>query len=632
MVNRVMAVASAFLLIVFFIPQRGTGGRASIAGKTAATIFNGQKISLLDENNYKQEWEECVRLYGMEGADAQQERVPLCYHVLGQEVTQAINYKPNSFMILVFEAREKGIRFSNDQLQEVLKNFIVNMPDETDDNYDLSIDAVTDLLRVANLLERVGNMVKVSQPRATLGLAMTEQDEALNVVQIPLESFLAQTSPPTTQEIETQFEKYSETLPGQTQAAAADTVVSPLGFGYKFPNRVKVQFIGFTRQELIDTVKRSRPAVEWEVKARQTYRKNAAVFVPNAGATPPDWYSLVPAITDKVYDQVYSEAANDLGKKLDERISDLVSSDWEAYHEAVARGDAPPRSSQGVPVNTNDYLRLFAASLQRDFGIIPILEIDDRSLLTPADLDKLKYIGQAHDGAGHTFSQCATLEGDQFPEAAQIPESARLSLWQLSPALFTGTPEDKDGYFIFRLTAMDPSHDAKLDEVKDQVAQDVRTQAAWDLAQTAADKLYAAAKLGGGLAAAARTQTPPLVMTTTDYFNAFQNQSGEKIPGLTLTPQSVHEISKTALTLLQTSMGGGMDKPVKEAELPADHEFAVIELQSARANWLDQTDLAMRLSGVQAQTQLEEAIQLESNWAYIENSAKRDNFQEVALK
>jgi hypothetical protein len=74
------------------------------------------------------------------------------------------------------------------------------------------------------------------------------------------------------------------------------------------------------------------------------------------------------------------------------------------------------------------------------------------------------------------------------------------------------------------------------------------------------------------------------VVTTTDYFNAFQSQSGDKIPGLTLAPLSVHEIAKTALTLLQTSIGGGVDKPVKETELPADREFAVIELQSARAN------------------------------------------------
>jgi len=58
-----------------------------------------------------------------------------------------------------------------------------------------------------------------------------------------------------------------------------------------------------------------------------------------ARRTPPDWYALAPAISQKVYDAVYDQAASELTAKLLDRMTEQMSSDWQSYHDAVSHGD-----------------------------------------------------------------------------------------------------------------------------------------------------------------------------------------------------------------------------------------------------------------------------------------------------
>ncbi|HUB26125.1 MAG TPA: hypothetical protein VL992_11905 [Tepidisphaeraceae bacterium] len=630
MVNHVMAIASIFLLIVFFIPSHGNNSRSMMAGKSVATVYDGEKISIGEDNELKEEWD-IVRHHLYKKGVKDNQEIPFA-RFLGQENVLAIDNNPKSFELLVLEAQHLGVGVSNDLLQDALHNGVANMPDETDDNYEQYLQAVRDLLSVKNLLDRVGDMVKISSPRALRALAMTEQDESINIVEFPVSHFAsAATTQPSEQDIEIQYDRYCQTLPGQTVAGSSNAVVSPLGFGYLLPNRVKVQYIGFTHAAIIDAIKNAPPPTGnqfdvWDSLAERAYREHWKDFVPDA-VSPPDWSALAPAITDKVYASLYESYAGDLNRKVYDRITEQVAADWQAYHDAVSKGQPAPASSQGVPFDSNDYLRLFAASIQHDFGVTPVLGIEDQ-LMGPAELNRLPDIGAASDGAGHSFGQIATVAGDQFQSAATLPDSEKLSMWQPSPPIFSGTAQDPTGIFIFRLSAMDPSHTAKLEDVRNQVIQDIRTQAAWDAAVAQADNILTAAKNGSGLIDAAEHHQPPLEVSTTDFFNAAEVMAGKAtMPTVHLSAASIAQLASAARDLLSTPAAEG--RPVSEVELPADHEVAVIELQNTRADWMDQSELTMRQSIISAQAQAELAERMEAAWAVFDSVSKRVNYQEL---
>jgi hypothetical protein len=176
---------------------------------------------------------------------------------------------------------------------------------------------------------------------------------------------------------------------------------------------------------------------------------------------------------------------------------------------------------------------------------------------------------------------------------------------------------------------MDPSHTAKLDDVRDQVIQDIRTQSAWDAAVAQADSILTAARSGDGLLSAAQHHQPPLAMTTTDFFNASEVGVGKAtIPTVRVSPESMRALAAGSVQLL--SMPTAEGRPASEVELPADRELAVIELQNTRADWLDQTDQLARQSYVGNQLQLELAQKIEYTWAMFDTASKRTNYQEVA--
>jgi hypothetical protein len=622
--KKILAVLGAVLMITFFMPSmRGSGSRATMGDRVTATIYNNQKITVYESEMAKREWDELRHLTFLREPNDEQP-LPLTAY-LREPALLAINANPNSFLLLIEEARDLGIGVSNDQYQDMIKSHIGNFPDDSDPDFDEASHAVYDVLLVRNLLDRVGDTVKWSQPRAVRTLALTQQELSVNVVEFSADNYRLAATPPTPQEIQSQYDRYSQTLAGSFDAS------NPLGFGYLLPDRVMAQYFGFTLAELRQDVKASRPMIEWQTQARRLYRTHTADFPvttigpstqPSSGTVA--WEDLPTDVVNKVYDRVYNAAASDLAHKVLDRLTTILSADWVAYHDATAKGDPVPVTALGVPYNSDEYVRLLGDSMEREFGIRMVLGIASNGWKTAGDLSLLDGIGQAHTTGNQPFGEYATTAGDRFVPSAKLTAGQRLSLWQPSQPLVSGDASSTNGVFVFRPSGMDPSHTWPLSEAHDQAIADILTQRAWGAAVADADQLLGAARQTG-LLDAAKAHIPPLAMTTTDYFNPAR--ATDRISGLTLRAPSVRAFAQGAMKLLSQSAPGRPS--VAEVDLGADREVAVVELNKARADWTDAADRQMREAALADREVSIQTQDLEYEWSLFDNVAKRTQYKEA---
>jgi hypothetical protein len=633
--KKLMAIFSAILMITFFLPNlRGTSGGSSAASHAVATIFDGTQITAQEEATLRQEWDLLRHHLYYVNNPADQQGQYLASLLGAQQIGYAIDTNPNAFMLLVEEARHLGIAVSGDQLQELLHGHLPTMPDEDDAGYDLARQAVYDFLLVHNLLDRVGDAVKLSQPAQARLLALTQQDVAVSLAKLSAKRHLADATQPTDEQIAAQYNQYRALLPDKI------TADNPLGFGYCLPDRIKLQYIGFHTADLRDHVKASRPSIEWQTLARRLYRTHSSDFpVPTTapttqtlilGYTP--WENLPPDVAERVFNQVYDTATADLQKKVMEWMTDQFASDYAVYRDAMNRGQPSPLMSNGATFDSDDYIRRFAGALHDQFGVLPVLGLINNGWKSADDLTQLvdiapfQGIGKAATEKGQPFPEYATTAGDQFAAAAALDPTDRLAAWQPSAPVYVGGAASPTEFYFFRITAMDASHPMSLDEARDSVAGDLRIQQAWKLTLAEADTLLASAR-EAGLQAALKDVTPAPSIVSTGLFNVSQAKVSGQIAGLVMLPDQVKDLAQGVMDLMSQQAAG--QHPMTLVRFPADRTVALVELTRIQASWPDIGERMRRQSEVSSTVISQEAAQLETAWSLFDESSKRTSFKEI---
>src|SRR5688500_7803220 len=90
----------------------------------------------------------------------------------------------------------------------------------------------------------------------------------------------AKAQPITAEQLNAHFDKYADTVAGDASDA------NPFAFGYKYPDRVKLQYVAITRADVRKVVEASKTAYDWEVEARKYHRQNQAEFKPDPTTQP----------------------------------------------------------------------------------------------------------------------------------------------------------------------------------------------------------------------------------------------------------------------------------------------------------------------------------------------------------
>jgi hypothetical protein len=494
-------------------------------------------------------------------------------------------------------------------------------------------------------------MMKISRPMTSLILAKTSQDLTLDVGTFPAADFLSKVTPPTPMQLQNQYDSFSDRLP-ENYGAPGDL----LGFGYKYPNRVKLEYMGVRPDDVRAAAIASKSALDWNLAAVSEFKTNRerydseevqvpstqpsllqattqAIGAATIPATMPTMVSAVKKLDDfdadfalhanVVLKSLYEQETTKLTETIAKKISDVTTADFGAWRDAQAAGSptTQPASSLGVPFNSKEYFVALAQSIQKQYGVLPTYGRVDRFENTK-ELTNIEGIGKAilpYGRAEIPFNIYATQLVqplmDDKAKASQLA-SLGLALYQPSNVLIG----DSD-YYLFRVTETDPSHTAPYDEVRDQVATDYALGKAYALAVDAAHAALSDAGVHG-LQSALNSAGHP-VMITTDPFNPEQVKSDvrnapatAKIPPLSLKPDSVFRLADGAEQLLTT--GSDTQHPMSVIELYADATALVTQLDAATPSYAgdnanyDQAMMSARLADEEGNLLVGQLVQYDS--------------------
>lgn len=594
--KKLMAIFAALLMIVFIIPNNNRSNRSPSdieVGQIGSQTITADQLKFAS-----QEWNTLMQTAFIEvGANpqtGQPELAPLAilldpYHNRETEdfIIGQINKHPVMFLLLLREAQRNGVSVSNESLSGLLSVVQVQLSDrrvqyqdvKDDETGDFVRQAAHDLLMIQNAYKQSQDMIKISRPLLDNQLARTVQQIKLEMVEFDGKEFANKVPAPTTQQLTDQFNRYADHLPG-----VVDPKTDPAGYGYKYPNRVKLAYIEIPRAELRKAVLASQTNDQWQVDEWRYYKHHISEFPATAPASQPtskptDAFTLGKQATTRPFNEVQSDVLNDLvdpqadqlAQQIESKIALQMRDDWNAYHNAVTATPptTAPASSTGVPYDSPDYLSKLAAQVQSDFKVIPTVVNLSQKFLDATELENLSGIGKSTVTLGNNgeapFAPYAIQTAAPFAQASAQQSDNLLQLLEPSRPL-----KNDDDTYIFRLTAVDPAHKpATLAEVQPQVEKDVRDAAAYAMAQATAKSTLAAAQSTTISAAAVKASK---TVSDTGYFTLRLGYGAT--PPVSQNARGV--FLKQAFDLLGVAATG--KKPIELIDVPQDQKVFVAQL------------------------------------------------------
>lgn len=401
---------------------------------------------------------------------------------------------PLAFLLLEKEARLMPVYVDQRQLDFWMSRAALRLPDErivkisdAPDFEDEIRAEIATLLLVRDGFNRIGDILKVSQPLA--GRTAVEESQLLTVwaLTLKVQEFLPQAPQPTAEQLGEFFAKYANIPPG-----TLPTESDPLGIGYRFPPRVKLQYVALPREELRKVIRARKDDYTWERDANRYYLEHPKDFPTTAPTTQPATQPSVrpfEEVREQVLQKLMAPDVQKLGDEIRKKIENTITLDYDAYARANPPSTAPSTrpsqpvvSSLGVAYDSYEYLERLAQSIQQQFGVLP----------TTASIAELKSEVQIAEMPGIGFVASEVFER-AAPLATSPPQTDAkpLHLWQPSKP----QTDDAGTTYSYRLTEASPAHaPVDVSEVAEKVKEDWKTAWAWDQAKSEAQKLLDAAK------------------------------------------------------------------------------------------------------------------------------------------
>jgi len=640
--KKLLAVFAAFLMIVFILPttfdQMG-GGQNPVLAK----LGDGEELHAAELQAAEQDWQLLGNLRAGGGGGAFGGAYPLVYR-LGPAAAGEIQNNPRLFILLQREAKRLGITVSADRVNDLITNELQGQTPNDRQSRERLYRAVEGLLLVEGGFHRAASVIKVSEPALKHALAQQTQNITVSLVEFPASNYAPATGPATApaasaEQVKSQFDKYASLSP------QVDPKNNPFGFGYRYPNRVKFQYLSIPRDAVKKAVEASKSDYEWEVEAQKYYLQNQSQFPTTKPAEPEEApFSLTatrPATTQaaasapttRPFAEVRDDAKNRIvTPEVERRVNDIqnrvaaiIAADYLAYRNAVGSTSQPttaaaPASSLGVPYNSYDYLQRLAQKIQAEQKVLPTVASFDDKLRGTDELKAIEHIGGTF-GEDGDFPDYATSLAEPFVPSERQDDAAVLSLFEPSRPM----RDNANNVYLFRLTAADPAHaPASPAEVADAINKDLAAAAAYERAKAEATKLLDAGKQSGLKAATASlSPIPPATQRSMLTVGPFPAEVRGALPGLDLKDDALAAFVRGAFELLSVApptRDGA--KPLALIELPKQGKVYVAELADVtpRAQMAMFGDPKSEVEG-RLRQELLQLFQME--WFNFENAKKR---------
>ena len=418
--------------------------------------------------------------------------------------------------MLTHEAAAAGLRASDEEIDATLKSkgitpeVLYTMPEREVFAPTFVREAVGRWIAVQKNAERVVRAATPSEPEIRHYARDTEEKLSVKLVALDAERFIDGNEVVSDADILAHFDKYKNTLPGEGDAE----------YGYKYPDRVKVQCI-------IADVKRIATQVvitDEEVKAhwkrnRAAYKITEDVPTSQPATTQP---TTQPATTKVTREKTFSEAMMDVQRQLREQKAQQLAD--QAMRKASQDLLKPwyevqvDRQTGYKPIveaaKAADFMQKVRDQVAAEFGIqIDYMEfgpISRDDLNKNPEFGPFMVAGSNADRirmADFAFRVAPLHKAEEESDAAlrlqlyQSPDAALIDA-QMSFAIEGGRIVQKPGkperFALFRVVeALPAAAPASVDEVKEQIAKDLRRERAYARMEEQARQLYTVARKVG---------------------------------------------------------------------------------------------------------------------------------------
>ncbi|HVS69662.1 MAG TPA: hypothetical protein VHQ47_00235 [Phycisphaerae bacterium] len=573
--------------------------------------------------------------------------------------------------LLLTEAQKYGLYVSDGEIDQVIQEVGLS---ETDIRTNLDAMQLSDAefrsaLRDALLIHKLGNLamaaVQVSVPEMEQTADGFLSHVQFNYALLPDTGALDKIPDPSPAQIQKQFDLYKNTEPLSALGpdAAAPTIDGhTYPFGYKYPNRVQLEWLKFDYAKVRAQFKPTRDDVEQAYKYYKDHPEEftaapasqpasqpatqSATQTASAPASQPATRtaSTAPAIKpfDDVRDQLVEAQLKDRATKLLHRMVDR------ALAQAAEPWKTALTTAQGFrePVPAKDWTSYekIADGIQttREFnGYKPdYAHTDPNTWDARPQLQKIPGIGAATYRTTHdnlAFPDLA-LDVQELVDPSKSPITTRLSL---QVGIEGPVLTDADGnLYVYRVTAADPAHEPKtLDEVRARVIDDLKhlalyqqhQQQAKDLAEKAshakaADDLLTLAKAQGFTA-----DTSPAISRMEA---SAAPTSLTKVPGLvdavfdltSKSPATQPASRPAAASAPATSPATAPSLPSVATTLNDDSHLAVYVLNLHQYQPVTSLLFSVYRGSLFMQSQIGAASRFLNEWAGLDAIAKRLNY------
>ncbi|MFP4222678.1 MAG: hypothetical protein ACLFVN_01250 [Phycisphaeraceae bacterium] len=320
---------------------------------------------------------------------------------------------------------------------------------------------------------------RLSEPLVRHALSGNFATTAATTVLIGVEPMLDDAGQPSEQQLEELYQQYRDVPRGQGE---------PYGFGYRIPERVRLNWLELPRQQLLEQV-----SVE-PIEVYEYYQDNQDEFTTESEAAPDEAVSEgevaeFAEVRDGIRDELRQEKARELGEQIIHTAQAMLQDDvrglptQDGYRQLPE--DFQPTSLEEV-----------ASEVEAQFGVRPIVHQRTDDWTPVQELTQLQGIGEAQ-----------LMQGQPTPFALYVASARELRPGQDNPlralGLQVGVPsrplEDvESNRYLFRLTAAEPARAPEsLDEVREQVVQDWKRREAFHVLEQERDRWLAEAREQG---------------------------------------------------------------------------------------------------------------------------------------
>jgi len=395
---------------------------------------------------------------------------------LSPQLAQVSGFDSLQWLLILHDADRMGLSVSWAQVDQFLGEIGQDdaMLGATARRLGLSTESIRQAARdwvvVQEYVELVYGLTHGGQPRISEPLRqrfLYDYQATVKVSALPIraDQYLEQIDEPNEQRLAEHFEHYKDSLPGQG---------TPHGFGYRVPDRVKIEYLSIPFKPLRDQVQIED---EW-VQARRYFKEHIDDLRDENQPDDQDATASDPISDDDLYELVRDKIINQL---RDEQASQLAARMIKTAQAMLMENTRGLPLSQGYRQFNDGWapipLRAVADKLWQQFGVSPqtiAVQREDDHWLTFEGLTQLPGINSSQLISSRPIPFLLYVRSAK--ELLKPNDPPELASFRLQTRIPSRPLKSNDGsLYLFRLVdAQQDRTPESIDEIRQQVVRDVK--------------------------------------------------------------------------------------------------------------------------------------------------------------